>query len=240
MIFSKINLKTELIRRRNAQQALLDEVHMILEESSRKDEEVLQRLYNGFEKEVSTLYADPADEIRVFDIAEIQKLCIRYRLRFLSSSHFRSEYPYAAIAEIRAFERKYSTKIEEFYIAAPEHTFNLENINKDPLLFARLGERNFYLIHQWGNDLPWYKKFTLWPLQTFKTLFITLWFLAAALAFVIPSSIINISSFEAEMYLRLWLTVHCFIAFFGFTVWAGFTFDKTVSSKNWNSKYYND
>ncbi len=239
MRFLRINLKTELIRERQAQQALLNEVHRLLQESNRKDEDVLQRLRVTSSSSRIPNRLDSVDTCLVFDLAEIRQLCIRYRLRFLDSIHFKSGYPYSAIAEIRAFEKKYDLKIEQFYIAAPEESFQLEDINKDPLLFAQLDNGGFYLLHQWGKDLAWYKKYTLWPLQNFRNLFISLWILAAAVSFVIPSSIINILSFEGEIYLRIWLTIHTFIALSGFTIWSGLTFNKTVSSKNWNSKYYN-
>ncbi len=240
MLFSNINLQTELIRERKAQQELLDSVHQILQESQLKDEEILRRLKAGSGEDNLSNHLSVADKARVFKIAEIKNICVRYRLRFLDSVHFKSDYPYAAIAEIYAFEKKYSVKIERFYIAAPDHTFNLENVNKDPLLFASLGNGDFYLLHQWGKDLAWHKKFSLWPIQSFRNCFISLWILSAAFSFLLPSSIMQIANFEGEMYLRLWLTVHVFIALMGFTVWTGFTFDKTVSNKNWNSKYYNE
>ncbi|TAH44240.1 MAG: hypothetical protein EYC69_00105 [Bacteroidetes bacterium] len=240
MLFSKINLQTELIRERKAQQELLGEVHQILHDSRLRDEEILRRLKGASGEENFNDGLSEEDKARVFKLTEIKNLCIRYRLRFLDTVHFKSDYPYAAIAEINAFEKKYATKIERFYIAAPDHTFNLENVNKDPLLFAALGKGDYYLIHQWGKDLAWHKKITLWPLQSFKNCFIALWILSAAFSFLIPSSIMQINNVEAEIYLRLWLTVHVFIALMGFTVWTGFTFNKTVSNKNWNSKYYND
>ena len=239
MLFSRINLQTELIRERQAQQSLLDEVHAVLNESRLRDEEVLNRLRTFPSLKDVNRNLSTEDEKRIFNLAEIQTLCIRYRLRFLDTVYFKSEYPYAAIAEINSFEKRYSVKIERFFIAAPDHTFELENVNKDPLLFASLGDGKFYLIHQWGKDLAWYKRFTLWPLQSFRNCFISLWILSSLFSFLIPSSLMLIPSFEGEIYLRLWLSVHVFIALMGFTIWAGFTFDKTVSSKSWNSKYYN-
>ncbi len=239
MLFSRINLQTELIRERRAQQALLEEAHRLLQEYDSKDSDVRMRLSRSSQLSGALFSLIDEDEKRVFRLTEIKTLCIRYRLRFLNTVHFKSEYPYAASAEIRAFEKKYNTKIKEFYIAAPEHSFDLENINKDPLLFVGLGNDQYFLLHQWGKDLAWYKKITLWPLQSFRNCFISLWIAAILFSMLIPSGVIQATSFEGEIYLRLFLTVHFFIAFFVYTVWAGLTFDKTVSNKNWNSKYYN-
>jgi len=240
MLFSRINLKTELIRERGTQQQLLNEVHRILNESSEKDADVLKRLnQNSDETVISSDQLNEAEKARIFRLEEIKNLCIKYRLRFLDSSCFKQEYPYQAISEIRAFEKKYSVRIRQFCIVAPDHSFKLENINKDPLLFARLSDNTYYLIHQWGDDLAWYKRYTLWPLRSFRNIFISLWMLAAGISFLIPSAVVNVLNFEAEIYLRLWLTVHIFIGLFGFTIWGGMTFDKYLSNQNWNSKYYN-
>ena len=240
MLFSKINLKTELIRERKSQQKLLDEVHDILKESIKKDEDVLDRLRQTGSGALTLNTFSKEEQEKIFNLEEIKNICIRYRLRFLNSKYFKSDYPYAAISAIHALEKRHSIKIKQYYIAAPDHTFNLENVNKDPLLFARMENGEFYLIHQWGKDLAWHKKYTLWALQSFRNCFLALWLVAATLSFLIPSSVMRISSFEGEIYLRLWLMVHVFIALFGFTVWIGFTFNKTASNKNWNSKYYND
>ncbi|MBK6838196.1 MAG: hypothetical protein IPG90_07875 [Bacteroidetes bacterium] len=63
--------------------------------------------------------------------------------------------------------------------------------------------------------------------------------ISAAFAFLLPASIMNIWNIESEFYLRVWLTMHTFIGIFGLTLFAGLSFDKTFSSMNWNSKYFN-
>lgn len=40
-----------------------------------------------------------------------------------------------------------------FLIAAPSESFELQDRPVDPLLFCRLDDNNFYLVHKWGNDL---------------------------------------------------------------------------------------
>jgi hypothetical protein len=239
MLFSKINLLTELIRERETQQALLNEVHRILQESSERDEDVLRRLRMKDADLNFSLHLSEKEKERIYNLESIRNICVRFRLRFLSTAYFKSEYPYAAVAEIKAFEKKHSVSLTEFYIAAPDHTFNLENVNKDPLLFARLDDGTYYLIHQWGKDLAWHKRFTLWPLQSFRNCFIFLWIVATAFSFLIPSTILQVPSFEGEIYLRSWLSIYIFITLLASVIWVGFTFDKTVSDKNWNSKFYN-
>ena len=101
---------------------------------------------------------------------------------------------------------------------APSKAFDLENINKDPLLFAQLNDNTFYLIHQWGHDLAWYRRLLTWPLQNFKTLMIFLMTVCFLFAFSLPSSIMHIFTLQSEIYLRLWLTIHTFIGLLGFAL----------------------
>ncbi|HNP98050.1 MAG TPA: hypothetical protein PKK99_03300 [Bacteroidia bacterium] len=239
MIFSKINLQSELTRERSKQQRLLNEIYDILEDAKSTDEEILDRLQSTSAEKHLGIRISEKDKDRIFSIEEIKTICIRYRLRFLDSHYFRSEYPYEALVQIKQFEKDYRLKIGQFKIIAPDHTFNLENINKDPLLFAQLNDQTFYLIHQWGEDLAWYKRIVLWPLQNFRTYLISLFLIATAFACILPSSIMNIWGIQSEFYLRAWLTLHTFIGIFGLSLWIGISFDKSFSSMSWNSRYFN-
>jgi len=237
MIFNRLNIKSELVKERSRQQRLMNDVTGILNESLERDKDVLNRLRNSGSS--SAISVSEADENRIYTLDQIRKICIRYRLRFLSTSLFKATFPYEAISRINELEKKLNRKIDDFRIIAPSKAFDLENINQDPLLFAQLEDGRFFLIHHWGKDLKWYRKILTWPLQNFTTYFVSLWFFAAALAFSIPASVMHVLSKDSEMFLRLWLTVHCFIAFMGITFWLAMSYEKTFSSLNWESKYYN-
>lgn len=236
MLFEKINLQTELIRERTRQNNLLDDVHELLEDSARRDQDVIDRL-NG--QQGGPLELSPEDRNRIFTLSEIRSICIRFRLRFLDSKHFKSEYPYEAVAEIHAFEKKYGIRTERFKIIAPDHLFDLENINKDPLLFAELSDGRYYLIHKWGNDLSWHRKLIGWPLQSFRNYFIALMSVCFLCSFLLPTSLLHVFNAQSEFYLRVWFSLHLFIGFMGMSLWFGLTYDKTFSNLNWDSKYYN-
>ncbi len=237
MIFQRLNIKEELIKERSRQQRLINDVAGILNDSLEQDKDVLGRLKKSDGSKSNELQVE--DEKNIYSLEQIKKICIRYRLRFLPTRLFKAEFPYEAITKINELERSLNTKIDDFKIIAPSKAFDLENINKDPLLFAQLADGRYYLIHQWGADLKWYRKILTWPLQNFTTYFITLWFLAASLAFAIPSSVMQQLSQDSETFLRLWLTVHTFIAFMGLSFWLALSYEKTFSSLNWESKYYN-
>jgi hypothetical protein len=240
MIFSPLNIEQELFRERLRQERLVDQVQRILEQSKQSDEKILERLHSTQAEKDLNIQLDAEDRQRVFSIAEIRKTAIRYRLRFLDSSFFKAEFPYEAVAEIKSFEKKYGMQIEHFKIMAPDHAFNLENINKDPLLFVQLTDGSYYLLHKWGRDLAWYKKYLYFPLQNPIIFFSTLLACCALVALSIPGGWMNvIMNFEGEHYLRIWLTLHLFIMFTGLCIWAGLAFDKNFSCNTWDSKYYN-
>ena len=240
MLFSNINLRKELIRERSQSQRLMNTVHELLENETERDRSILQRFRksSGNDNYKVQVPFDSADQ-NVFTLTEIRAICIRYRLRFLESVFFRSDFPYEAVSEIKSFENKFHTKAESFFLMAPSKAFELENINKDPLLFTRLADGRYYLIHQWGNDLAWHKRILSWPMQNFKSFFVTLWIVCILIVMLIPASAMNVINFTSEVYLRIWLTIHTFIGLMGLSLWAGLAFDKSFSSMNWNSKYYN-
>jgi len=240
MIFSPLNIEQELFRERLRQEKLIDDAQRILEQSLQSDEQVLERLQSTSAEKELNIQLDAEDRQRVFAITDIRKICIRYRLRFLDSSFFKAEFPYEAIAQIKMFEKKYGLKIESFKIMAPDHAFNLENINKDPLLFAQLTDGSYFLLHKWGHDLAWYKKYLYFPLQNPIIFFATLLACCGLVALSIPAAWMNVvMNFEGEVYLRIWLTLHLFIMFTGLCIWAGLAFDKNFSCNTWDSKYYN-
>jgi len=59
---------------------------------------------------------------------------------------------------------------------------SISRISIRPLLFAQLTDNSYYLIHKWGNDLAWYKKYLYLPLQTPVIFFATLLCSCALLA----------------------------------------------------------
>lgn len=239
MIFSPLNIKQELIHERMKQQSLINQVHELLEEVNRKDERILQRLKDENPEKDLLLRIDEQDRNCVFSIGEIKNTCIRYRLRFLKSTYFKAEFPYEALMKIKEFEKKYGVEISNFKIIAPDHAFDLQNVNKDPLLFAQLSDDSYFLLHKWGTDLAWYKKYLFYPLQNPVIFFLTLLAFCALGSLIIPVQWMNVMNFESEVFLRLWLAVHFFIMSSGVVLWLGISFSKNFSCNTWNSKYYN-
>ena len=102
MIFSRINLRKALVKERD----LLVEAIELLKIAAEKDLEVISRLKSSSSDNNFT-NADVIERDNIFSTEEIRTICICYRLRFLDTTYFKSEYPYDAVAEINAFEIKY-------------------------------------------------------------------------------------------------------------------------------------
>lgn len=48
--------------------------------------------------------------------------------------------------------------IGSFCIAAPAESFDLQPRPIDPLLFCNLGDDQYYLVHKWGSDISWSRR----------------------------------------------------------------------------------
>lgn len=236
-LFDPVNLEKQLILEKTRERRLIDSAHQILAQSEERDADVLHRLKHPDQSQTVSLTA--ADEERVFTQDQIRNICIRYRLRFLDSGHFKSEFPYEAISRIHAFEQQYDTRIGTFRIVAPDRMFDLENINKDPLLFAELADGRYYLIHKWGEDLRWHRRLLAWPLQRFSNYFIAMWAVCFLGSFLLPTQLLHVFNVESEIYLRIWFMIHLFIGLAGVSLWLAFSYDKRFSDMQWDSKYYN-
>ena len=239
MKLKQVNIKDELQFQTQKTPTLLDQVADILSTSVKQDEDVLYRLQYAPIAQIMAIDAlTEEDKPNLFTSQQIKHICLKYNLRFLDSSYFKSPFPYEAIAKIKAFEHTYAVTIKNFKVIAPAEVFKLEDCNKDPLLFAQLADNRYYLIHQWGNDLAWYRALVSFPVKSVYSYFMFMWLPAAMIAFGIPFSWLNVLP-ENALNMRLWLTVHSFIALFFFVIFLGSTAHKNFSENSWDSKYYN-
>lgn len=106
---------------------------------------------------------------RIYTYGEIKELCVRYRLRFLSTSRYVGHVPNdlgAAVAQLASNlppgQLGYGGR---FMICAPKETF-VRARNVDPVLFYDLGHNRYALVHKWGTDLSWWRKVWAWPLRS--------------------------------------------------------------------------
>jgi len=181
------------------------------------------------------------DSDRIYTLNEIKKIAIDYRLRFLPSKYFLGEIPYNAIAEIKHIRRVTGTEVNKFRVLAPSRRFELEDENADPLLFTPLSNGKYYLIHQWGNDLAWYKKLLAVPLRSYRHMVALACSLALLFSILTPTKMIMHSS-RVEIdyfdYYRIAFFFFMCILFCAVTVFSSFVFRLFPSDYVWKKKTF--
>jgi hypothetical protein len=241
-MFEKVNLTRALINERNVKKEMsgnqvLSQFKGLFEAEWENDQRILRTLNNGV---ISEKLPSPKNlsEEKIFDIESIQTLCIKYRLRFLSTKQFKGNIPSTAVASIKATEENVGQKLDAFMIAAPTKLFKLEDSNKDPLLFAPLDDGRFYLIDQWGDDMAWYRKLVNWPLKSPITLLATILSISGLIAALIPAQLLSQSG-EFLNFMRLVAFGWNVIFLLGITSYLWFASHAKFSIHAWNSKTFN-
>lgn len=106
----------------------------------------------------------------IFTETQIKELAVRYRLRFLNSTHFKGDLDLEIAAKIKEFARINGGAVMDnhslqklYFILAPPEAFTLTKSEKppkksdeDPVLFFLTPEGQYKMIHKWGKD------FTMW------------------------------------------------------------------------------
>ncbi len=241
-MFERINLEKELFKiRENKSTAELDVILESFKDLFRADWEREKRINQSLSEGSNKFYL-PAnsglDSSRIFNEDDIKALCISYRLRFLSTKHFKSEFPLDAIRSIKNIENQEGTEIKNFMIAAPSQLFKLHDANADPLLFAPLNDGTYYLIHKWGKDMAWYKKLTAIPFRSLAWLIGSILTISIFSAALIPTEIIsasdnylNFGRFAFSLWLML--SLGAIVSF----LW--FTLNQKFSDQSWKSHHFN-
>lgn len=122
---------------------------------------------------------------RIFTVQEIKNLALNYGLRFLPTNYYKGDIPTDLSLKIKECEDLYGKPEKrnekdiysgrrwwtssnnvgtnfDYMILAPSSSFELQEKPKDPLLFRRLPDGTFYLVHKWGSDLSIIRFFSYW------------------------------------------------------------------------------
>jgi hypothetical protein len=240
-MFTKVNLKEALneIRERDQREGerLISTVNDWFKADWEKDQEVLAAIKAGATSgelpEANGLCAS-----RIFTYSQIRELCVNYRLRFLSTRHFKGEIPREAIAEVKKAEQVTQCSIDSFMIAAPAMLFTLSDSNSDPLLFIPLNDGTFYLAHQWGGDLAWYRRWLYWPVASLPNLVLTVVGVSILLAAFVPTHIIGRELSYFNFY-RFAFLAWCVVFLSGMTSYFWFAMGSKFSTHAWRSRFFN-
>ena len=241
-MFSKINLKDELKKFQSKENSdILDLVNNQLLNDELMENNIKKNL-NSCSTTNENIDLVTYNENDVYDLKSIKSIAVKYRLRFLPTKYFKNEIPQEAIFKTKSLEKKNNTSIKNFHILAPATSFDLEDVNKDPLLFAPLKNGKYLLIHQWGTDLAWYKKLSALPLRSLESILISIGFVALFLSLITPTWLI-LNSAEIDMgyfgYHRIAWFLYAYILISSITTFICFSQNIYPSEYQWNKKTYN-
>lgn len=240
--FDGINLKSALQaereRRLSEPERLLQKARAMLEKETEGDAVLQRRMRQTSSAEQSLLNATQLPAERIFTVDDIQQLCVKYRLRFLDFSAYKGDLPYEALMAVKAFERSTGQEVSGLKIVAPGKLFELQEKDSDPLLLAYLGNDNYFLLHQWGKDLKWYRKLMAYPFRSLHHFIFTLVLAAFVFAQIVPiGQLPDVSEEGIFSIYRLYVFAFTLISFCSLSVFLLFTLRQNFSDQEWQSRY---
>lgn len=237
-----VNLRDALNDAENnpIESSLLDKVNDWLRDDAVQDRNILQSIEENPGNE-PLMSPENLDSRCVYSREAIERVAVKYRLRFLGTQHYSGEIPQEAISKLRSLQREQNVQTDRYYILAPAAKFKLSDCNQDPLLFLPLSNGKFYLVHQWGNDLKWYRSIMKFPFRSPAALAATVLAFTLLLTIVLPNSMITAES-EASFFnsgrLVFFFWMNLLMA--AILSYLCFAFHFTFSKYNWNSRFFND
>lgn len=239
MKIARTHIPEKIIQFRNKripQAVLLEQIHKIFEEESSKEEKILRNIQTDSDDfESNDFKFDLLETGMIFHLADIERICIDYRLRFLNTRIFKGELPYEAISKIKILEKTHQTEIKGFKIMAPAKLFRLKNAD-DPLLFAPMGNDYYYLIHSWGRDLHPLRKLMMWPFRHLENFIVFLLAVSLFLTYLVPEGLFSKEPTNSE-FIMIYFFMFKWVA--GLAIFYGFKMGKNFSSAIWRSKFSN-
>lgn len=236
MKLKKTNLHDKLLRDRRISIGSVDilaQVRQLLEADQQWDDRIDTALKTLKFPGENQFDFDQLERDRIFHEDSIKKICIDYRLRFLSSHYFKGTIPREAYSQIKNLERDHSTELSGFKIIAPSKMFVLHKTD-DPLLFAPMGNGYYYLIHKWGNDLHPLRKLMVWPFKNFENLVFTVLLSSVLATMAVPDGLFSKHqdfSQDLMVFFFIFKSIAAVVIFYGFAL------GKNFSTAIWNSKF---
>ncbi len=215
---------------------IIEEVHKILEANLFKEKTILNNL-KSYNKSFAQLNENALDRSLLFKHEELKAICINLRLKFLDSQAYRFDVPYEAILKIKQLNEDQKKDLDGFKIMGVAETFRKKSYNTNFALFAPTIMGNYYLIHQWGAKLKWYKKLMAFPLRNFEVLMATVITFVFILTMCLPTFLITLDR-KATYWCgyRIGIFFHLLIFCSGFTAYILVGFNKRFSGTVWDEE----
>ena len=228
----------ELASLLRGQGVIMQEVYSILEKEEKKDDLVSASIRSSMKARENQIHG--LDPSRLFDVEDIRKSCVRYRLRFLPAGRFMGTIPREAIYAVRQLEARSVEPLGGFMIMAPAKRFQLCDSDADPLLFVPVGNDKHYLVHQWGRELHPWRAALGWPVRGWMQLAVTVLVFSALLSALVPTAWLTPEQAAS------WWGAYRFGAFFSTTLFvcaatafSWFAFFGQFSKEAWDSRTFN-
>lgn len=238
-MFEDADIERELTRLRNktrsSEDRLLSEANKILRQDLFADKKILDNL-KQYNSSSGIVNEEDVDAALIFTLAEIKKLAILYRLKFLETKTYKPEIPYEAILKIKYIEDVFKKNLEVFKVLSVPAAFLDKGCAGSSVLFVKTNYDNYYLVHSWGRPLNWMRRIKFWPLRNFENLFITILIITLIITLSLPTYLISLDR-KAEYWsgYRAAAFFHLLIFNMGVTAYFTFAFSKNFSSSIWNS-----
>lgn len=237
-MFKEIDLKDKLLRlsgkTRSGGDLLVSEAQRILNQDLFTENKILGNLVR-YNRSFELADEEDLESDLIFSLKEIKEICLHYRLKFLDSKSFKAPIPYEAVLKIKHLNAKFDKDLKEFKMLAQAEVFSKKNSVAGGLLFVKTNHDNYYLVHQWGNKMQWYRKLRYWPMRCFENLFVSIIITTLIIAVSLPIELITLDR-KADYWsgYRVAAFFHLLIFNMGVAVYTTFAFTKNFSSSIWN------
>lgn len=237
-MFGNADVLSELERQRKksrkGEDRLVTEAKKILRQDLFAENKILQHL-KLYRSSFKVLDEEDLEDDLIFSLAEIKRVSVLYRLKFLGSEFFKPEIPPQVEFKLSYFNQHFQKELKEFMILAPPASFNDRKWDQQAMAFVRTNYDNYYLVHTWGEPLREVRKWLFLPLRRFETLITTVILFTLMLALSLPTRLITLdhsatywSGYRAAAFF------HLLIFNSGVTAYLTFAFGKNFSSSVWN------
>lgn len=160
-----IDLEQKLLKMREKETEessfIVEHFKDVLEDAVEEDKEILSEAgfsfshYEKAKENTERKFGKNLNTKRIFSESEIKKLCLNYNLRFVETQYYKGTIPPELPQKIKEAKENIGTNInhDNYFIVAPLNSLKLEKEPKDPLMFIKLTDEFYYLVHKWGEDL---------------------------------------------------------------------------------------
>ena len=206
------------LKKSSDERTAVDEVKLLLAGEDQEDQRILRFMggnsavmqLENFKGENIEWEKLEKEYGKVFSRDQIRDLAIDYRLRFLNSNLFIGSMNVEVTAKIKEFAKDINTVMDEhtlltrFFILAVPSCFSLQKVKAkrfseweerkrqaqlDPVLFYKIDDNHYRMIHQWGKEFTLYRKLLGYRWKTPNTLRTSSFFMALPVVALLMAAI---------------------------------------------------